>query len=116
MGQSELEAAASRKAVWWDLRLASLLTHLLFFFRPETQFTEKPTLSASTDDTRRDACMHDVSCEIIAMLLFFVDFYCFCDRVCAFVTFPNKYGRVQFIYIMKSYAKNAVGHRNRKNK
>jgi len=28
-GQSELGVAASRKAVWWDLRLASLLTHLL---------------------------------------------------------------------------------------
>jgi len=28
--QSELGAAASRKAVWWDLRLASLLTHLFF--------------------------------------------------------------------------------------
>ena len=29
-GQSELGAvAASRKAVWWDLHLASLLTHLL---------------------------------------------------------------------------------------
>jgi len=28
-GQSELGAAASRKAVWWDMRLASLLTHLL---------------------------------------------------------------------------------------
>jgi len=28
-GQSELGAAASTKAVWWDLRLASLLTHLL---------------------------------------------------------------------------------------
>jgi len=28
-GHSELGAAASRKAVWWDLRLASLLTHLL---------------------------------------------------------------------------------------
>jgi len=27
-GQSELRAAASRKAIWWDLRLASLLTHL----------------------------------------------------------------------------------------
>jgi len=27
-GQSELGAAASLKAVWWDLRLASLLTHL----------------------------------------------------------------------------------------
>ena len=27
-GQLELRAAASRKAVWWDLRLASLLTHL----------------------------------------------------------------------------------------
>jgi len=27
-GQSELEAAALLKAVWWDLRLASLLTHL----------------------------------------------------------------------------------------
>jgi len=27
VGQSELAAAASRKAVWWDLRLASLLTH-----------------------------------------------------------------------------------------
>ena len=23
-------AAASRKAIWWDLRLASLLTHLLW--------------------------------------------------------------------------------------
>jgi len=30
VGQSELGAAASRKAVWWDLRLASLLTHLLW--------------------------------------------------------------------------------------
>jgi len=30
-GQSELGAAASRMAVWWDLRLASLLTHLFFF-------------------------------------------------------------------------------------
>ena len=29
-GQSELGAAASRKAVSWDLRLASLLTHLLW--------------------------------------------------------------------------------------
>jgi len=29
-GQSELGAAASRKAVWWDLRLASLMTHLLW--------------------------------------------------------------------------------------
>ena len=29
-GHSEMQAAASRKAVWWDLRLASLLTHLLF--------------------------------------------------------------------------------------
>jgi len=28
-GQSELGAAVSRKAMWWDLRLASLLTHLL---------------------------------------------------------------------------------------
>jgi len=28
VGQSELGAAASRKAVWCDLRLASLLTHL----------------------------------------------------------------------------------------
>ena len=27
---SELGAAALLKAVWWDLRLASLLTHLLF--------------------------------------------------------------------------------------
>jgi len=27
-GHWELGAAASRKAVWWDLRLASLLTHL----------------------------------------------------------------------------------------
>jgi len=27
-GQSELGAAASRKAVWWNLRLASLLTRL----------------------------------------------------------------------------------------
>ena len=30
-GHWQLEAAASRKAVWWDLRLASLLTHLLIF-------------------------------------------------------------------------------------
>jgi len=27
-GHSELEAAALLKTVWWDLRLASLLTHL----------------------------------------------------------------------------------------
>jgi len=31
VGQSELGAAALLKAVWWDLRLASLLTHLFFF-------------------------------------------------------------------------------------
>jgi len=31
VGQSELEAAALLKAVWWDLRLTSLLTHLLTF-------------------------------------------------------------------------------------
>ena len=30
-GQSELGAAALLKAVWWDLHLASLLTHLLAF-------------------------------------------------------------------------------------
>ena len=30
--QSELGAAASTKAVWWDLRLASLPTHLFFGF------------------------------------------------------------------------------------
>jgi len=29
--QSELRAAALLKAVWWDSRLASLLTHLLLF-------------------------------------------------------------------------------------
>jgi len=28
-GHSELEAAALHKAVWWDLRLSGLLTHLL---------------------------------------------------------------------------------------
>jgi len=28
-GHSELAAGASTKAVWWDLRLASLPTHLL---------------------------------------------------------------------------------------
>ena len=27
-GHSELAAEASTKAVWWDLRLASLMTHL----------------------------------------------------------------------------------------
>jgi len=27
-GQSELRTAALLKAVWWDFRLASLLTHL----------------------------------------------------------------------------------------
>jgi len=32
VGQSELGAAASRKAVWWDLHLASLLMHLLLFY------------------------------------------------------------------------------------
>jgi len=31
VGQSELGAAMLLKAVWWDLRLARLLTHLLFF-------------------------------------------------------------------------------------
>ena len=31
VGQSELRAAALLKAVWWDLRLASLLTHLLLW-------------------------------------------------------------------------------------
>ena len=30
VGQLELGAAASRKAVWWDLRLVSLLTQLCF--------------------------------------------------------------------------------------
>jgi len=29
VGQSELGTALSRKALWWDLRLASLLTHLI---------------------------------------------------------------------------------------
>jgi len=29
VGQRELAAEASRKAVWWGLRFASLLTHLL---------------------------------------------------------------------------------------
>jgi len=29
-GQSELQAAVSTKAVWWDLRLTSLLTHLFY--------------------------------------------------------------------------------------
>jgi len=32
--QSELGAAALLKAVWWDLRLASLLTHLFYYGRP----------------------------------------------------------------------------------
>jgi len=32
VGHSELVAAALLKAVWWDLRLASLLTHLLMSF------------------------------------------------------------------------------------
>jgi len=31
VGQSELEMAPSRKAIWWDLRLASLLTHCYYF-------------------------------------------------------------------------------------
>ena len=30
-GQSELWAAVSTKAIWWDLRLASLLMHLFSF-------------------------------------------------------------------------------------
>ena len=30
-GCSELGAAASTKAVWWGLRLASLLTHLSYY-------------------------------------------------------------------------------------
>ena len=29
LGNSDLGAAASTKAIWWDFRLASLLTHLL---------------------------------------------------------------------------------------
>jgi len=32
VGQSELGAAPSRKTVWWDLRFASLLTHLFVCF------------------------------------------------------------------------------------
>ena len=32
MGQSELGSVALLKAVWWDLRLAGLLTHLFFGF------------------------------------------------------------------------------------
>jgi len=31
VGQSELGSAVLLKTVWWDLCLASLLTHLLFF-------------------------------------------------------------------------------------
>jgi len=31
--QSELGATALLKTVWWDLHLASLLTHLFFFVR-----------------------------------------------------------------------------------
>jgi len=38
VGQSELGAAAWRKAVWWDLRLASLLTHLFYFLKSTTCF------------------------------------------------------------------------------
>jgi len=35
-GHSEVGAAASTKAVWWHLHLASLLTHLfLFYFPPQ---------------------------------------------------------------------------------
>jgi len=33
-GHSELRAAASSKAIWWDLHLASLLTHLLPLILP----------------------------------------------------------------------------------
>jgi len=36
-GHWEFGAAASRKAVWWDLRVASLLTHLFFFLCSETK-------------------------------------------------------------------------------
>jgi len=32
VGQSELGVAVARKAVWWDLHLASLLTHLFILF------------------------------------------------------------------------------------
>jgi len=32
VGNSELVVASLLKAVWWDLRLASLLTHLLFCY------------------------------------------------------------------------------------
>jgi len=32
VAQSELGTAASRQAVWWDLRLASLLTHFYYYY------------------------------------------------------------------------------------
>jgi len=37
--QSELGKSASRKAVWWDLCLASLLTHFFLFFLPAFFFS-----------------------------------------------------------------------------
>jgi len=47
VGKSEFGAAASRKAVWWDLRLASLLTHLLSF-APTAKF---PKVTPGEDRT-----------------------------------------------------------------
>ena len=37
-GQLELRVAASRKTVWWDLHLASLLTHLLLLLLTKLYF------------------------------------------------------------------------------
>ena len=38
-GHWELRAAASTKAVWWGMRLASLLTHLFLFLCTVTDFS-----------------------------------------------------------------------------
>jgi len=41
-GHWELQAAVLLKAVWWGMRLASLLTHLFVFsFCPITLFSER---------------------------------------------------------------------------
>jgi len=54
-GHSELGAAASTKAVWWDLRLASLLTHL---FSCVPQLWSRPLVSVCGQGVCHCACTY----------------------------------------------------------
>jgi len=65
VGQSELGAAPSRKAVWRHLRLASLLTHLFYFWRFNidtviTSLTVKLWKHINNDEWRLSICTSEI--------------------------------------------------------